>query len=59
MGLRLKDALDAFEEGAQATAEVGNDSDGSSSVGEKPILFAHVARTPEDSEDKGLDSQSR
>ena len=50
---RLNDAIDALAEGAQATAEVTDDTHDLSSAREKTISFAHVARTPEDSKDNG------
>jgi hypothetical protein len=54
---RLNDAIDALAEGAHATAEVTDDIHGSSHAREKTTSFAHVARTPEDSKDKGQDLQ--
>ncbi len=54
---RLNDALDALAEGAHPTAEVTRDADDTTNVRENTISFAHVARTPEDSDDSVSDAQ--
>ena len=54
---RLNDAIDALAEGAPATAEVTDDTHDSARAREKTISFAHVACTPDDSNDTPQDSQ--
>jgi hypothetical protein len=56
---RLNDALDALAESTRATAEVAHDGDDSSGAREKTISFAHVARTPDDTEEVADELQGR
>jgi len=55
---RLNDALDALAESSKPTAEVMHDTDDASNAREKPISFAHVARTPDDRDESVSDAQA-